>query len=158
MKANARQRPYRKRIAMKDRITPPVLEELDVKECLRLISPGGIGRVGFNTPNGPTVLPVNYTMHGRAVVYRTAFGGPMDEDLSTGVKGVEFKIAFEVDHIDTATREGWSVLIQGAAHRISSEEELTAVSTSAVQPWAGGERRLYIRVDPVQLTGRRVRH
>ncbi|MEU8272169.1 pyridoxamine 5'-phosphate oxidase family protein [Sphaerisporangium sp. NPDC049002] len=143
---------------MNNRIAPPVLEELDADECLRLISPGGVGRVGFNTPAGPAVLPVNYTMHGKAVLFRTAFGGPMDEDLSTGVKGVEFKIAFEVDRIDTETREGWSVLIQGAAHRISSEEELAALSDSAVEPWAGGERRLYIRVDPVQLTGRRIHH
>ncbi|WP_424533200.1 pyridoxamine 5'-phosphate oxidase family protein [Sphaerisporangium viridialbum] len=140
---------------MNDRMAPPVLEELDADECLRLISPGGVGRVGFNTPTGPVVLPVNYTMHDGAVLFRTAFGGPMDEALSTGVKGVEFKIAFEVDHIDTASREGWSVLIQGAAHHVSSEEELAAVSGS-VEPWVGGERRLYIRVTPVQLTGRRI--
>ncbi|MCW2876404.1 MAG: hypothetical protein JWQ95_504 [Sphaerisporangium sp.] len=142
---------------MSDRSATPVLEELDTEECLRLISPGGIGRVGFNTAAGPTVLPVNYTMDGRAVLFRTAFGGPMDEDLSTGVRGVELKIAFEVDQIDTAVREGWSVLIQGAAHRVS-EEELATLSSSAAEPWAGGERRLYIRVHPVQLTGRRIRH
>jgi nitroimidazol reductase NimA-like FMN-containing flavoprotein (pyridoxamine 5'-phosphate oxidase superfamily) len=142
---------------MSDRSTSAVLEELDTEECLRLISPGGVGRVGFNTPDGPTVLPVNYTMDGRAVLFRTAFGGPMDKDLSTGIRGVELKIAFEVDHIDTAAREGWSVLIQGAAHRVS-EEELATLSSPVAEPWAGGERRLYIRVDPVQLTGRRIRH
>ncbi|MEV7970077.1 pyridoxamine 5'-phosphate oxidase family protein [Sphaerisporangium sp. NPDC088356] len=143
---------------MNDRITPPVLEELDADECLRLISPGGVGRVGFNTPTGPAVLPVNYTMLGKAVLFRTAFGGPMDEDLSTGIKGVEFKIAFEVDEFDSVSREGWSVLVRGAAHRISSEEELAALSDSTVEPWAGGERRLYIRITPTQLTGRRIHH
>src|SRR6476620_3540458 len=130
---------------MSDRSTPAVMEELDAEECLRLISPGGVGRVGFTTPAGPTVLPVNYTMDGRAVLFRTAFGGPMDDDLSTGIRGVELKIAFEVDHIDTVAREGWSVLVQGAAHRVT-EEELAALSSSAAEPWAGGERRLYIRV------------
>ncbi|MFC4590982.1 pyridoxamine 5'-phosphate oxidase family protein [Sphaerisporangium corydalis] len=142
---------------MNERVSAPVLEELDAEECLRLISPGGVGRVAFTGSAGPVVIPVNYTMLGSSVLFRTAFGGPMDEDLSTGVRGVEFKIAFEVDHIDAAARKGWSVLIQGAAHRVSSEEELATVSSAAVEPWAGGERRLYIRVDPVRLTGRRIR-
>jgi nitroimidazol reductase NimA-like FMN-containing flavoprotein (pyridoxamine 5'-phosphate oxidase superfamily) len=147
-----------KRIAMNDRTSPAVVEELDAAECLELITPGGIGRVGFNTSGGPVVLPVNYTVHDGAVLFRTAFGGLMDEDLSTGIRGVELKIAFEVDHVDEATREGWSVLIQGAAHRISSEEELAAVQRADLEPWAGGERRLYISVTPVQITGRRIRH
>ncbi|GII76710.1 hypothetical protein Sru01_16920 [Sphaerisporangium rufum] len=134
----------------------PVLEDLAAEECLKLISDGGIGRVGFATPSGPMVLPVNYTMHDGTVLFRTAFGGPMDQDLSTGVPGVEFKIAFEVDSLDAAAREGWSVLVQGAAHRVTSEEELAAVQGTPVEPWAGGERRLYIRVTPTQITGRRI--
>ncbi|RCG28597.1 pyridoxamine 5'-phosphate oxidase family protein [Sphaerisporangium album] len=136
----------------------PVPEELGAEECMTLISPGGVGRVGFCTATGPLVLPVNYTTHEGGVLFRTAFGGPMDEQLDTGVRGVEFKVAFEVDRIDTTTREGWSVLVQGAAHRIAAEDELTAAKAVAVEPWAGGERRLYIRISPVQITGRRIRH
>ncbi|WP_214414449.1 pyridoxamine 5'-phosphate oxidase family protein [Sphaerisporangium fuscum] len=143
---------------MNDRIAPPVLEELDTAECLKLISPGGIGRVGFNAPSGPVVLPVNYAVHHGTVLFRTAFGGPMDEDLSTGVRGVELKIAFEVDHIEPESREGWSVLIQGPAHRITTEEEFAALEADGVESWAGGERRLYISVTPLQITGRRIRH
>jgi nitroimidazol reductase NimA-like FMN-containing flavoprotein (pyridoxamine 5'-phosphate oxidase superfamily) len=143
---------------MDDRDGAPVLEELGVEECMTLITPGGIGRVGFSTATGPLVIPVNYTTHQGDVLFRTAFGGPMDEALDTGVRGVEFKIAFEVDRLDTAAREGWSVLVQGAAHRIASEEELTAAKAVAVEPWAGGERQLYIRITPTQVTGRRIRH
>ncbi|GII82191.1 hypothetical protein Ssi03_01810 [Sphaerisporangium siamense] len=143
---------------MEDRAGAPMPEEISAEECLTLISPGGVGRVGFGTPSGPLILPVNYTVHQGSVLFRTAFGGPMDQQLDTGLRGVEFKVAFEVDHIDPASREGWSVLIQGAAHRISSEEELTAAKAAAVEPWAGGERRLYIRVTPVQITGRRIVH
>ncbi|GII34468.1 pyridoxamine 5'-phosphate oxidase family protein [Planotetraspora mira] len=143
---------------MNERTAPPVLEELSAEECLKLISPDGVGRIGFTTPSGPVVLPVNYTMHQEAILFRTAFDGPMDEDLNSGIEDLEFKVAFEVDHIDTATREGWSVLVRGPAHRVSAEDELAAVRDSAPEPWAGGERRLYIRIAPVQLTGRRIRH
>ncbi|MFC4536052.1 pyridoxamine 5'-phosphate oxidase family protein [Sphaerisporangium dianthi] len=142
---------------MNDRVAPPSLEELDLEECLRLIAPGGVGRVGFTAGGGPVILPVNYTLYEKSVLFRTALGGPLDEDLSTGVAGVELKVAFEVDDFDVAARVGWSVLIQGAAHRVSSDDELAAVRGAAVEPWAGDERRLYVRINPVQITGRRIR-
>ncbi|MEV5892377.1 pyridoxamine 5'-phosphate oxidase family protein [Nonomuraea fuscirosea] len=50
----------------------PVLEVLETEECLRLVAPGGIGRVAFSGSHGPTVLPVNYKYHDGAVVFRTA--------------------------------------------------------------------------------------
>lgn len=134
----------------------PRLQKLDAEECLRLISPGGVGRVAFNAFGGPVILPVNFVIHEGAVVFRTAHGGLMDDDLRTGLKDVEFKIAFEVDRIDDAKREGWSVLVRGGAHHVSSEEEQVAVRAAGVEPWAGGERQLYIRIAPTEITGRRV--
>ncbi|TDD39346.1 helix-turn-helix domain-containing protein [Nonomuraea terrae] len=133
----------------------PTLERLDETEALRLIEPGGIGRVAFNGLHGLTVLPVNYKMHHGDIVFRTAAGGPMDKELRSGVEGVEIKIGFEVDRIDEANREGWSVLVQGPAHHVPPEE-VDEVAGAGVTPWAGGERRLYIRISPHQITGRRI--
>ncbi|MET7463627.1 pyridoxamine 5'-phosphate oxidase family protein [Nonomuraea sp. NPDC005501] len=133
----------------------PTLEKLGRDECVRLISPGGIGRVAFSGPEGPAVMPVNYRLLEGAVLFRTAHGGPMDRAVRTGVKGVEVKIGFEVDQIDEARREGWSVLVQGPAHLVT-EEELPGVTGAGVTPWAGGERELYIRIVPHQVTGRRI--
>ncbi|MGV9306626.1 helix-turn-helix domain-containing protein [Nonomuraea sp. NPDC003727] len=130
----------------------PTVEVLDEEECKRLIAPGGIGRVAFSGLRGPTVLPVNYQFVDDSVIFRTRYGGPMDEDLRTGLEGVDIKIGFEVDRIDEARREGWSVLIQGAAHHLSPDQ----VPQVDVTPWAGGERELYIRVVPAQITGRRI--
>ncbi|MBP2703159.1 pyridoxamine 5'-phosphate oxidase family protein [Microbispora sp. RL4-1S] len=135
----------------------PRLERLDKDDCLRLISPGGVGRVAFNNPSGPVILPVNYTIEEGAVLFRTAFGGPMDADLRTGVEGADFKVAFEVDHVDENTREGWSVLVRGGAHHITAQDRLDQTG-SGVDSWAGGERELYIRIAPVEISGRRIRH
>ena len=55
-------------------------------------------------------------------------------------------MAFEVDEISPATREGWSILIQGSAHQVDSETERASVMQSGVEPWAGGEKELFIRV------------
>jgi nitroimidazol reductase NimA-like FMN-containing flavoprotein (pyridoxamine 5'-phosphate oxidase superfamily) len=36
------------------------ITEMDEAECLKLISPGGIGRIAYSSRSGPAVLPVNY--------------------------------------------------------------------------------------------------
>jgi nitroimidazol reductase NimA-like FMN-containing flavoprotein (pyridoxamine 5'-phosphate oxidase superfamily) len=48
------------------------ITELDEAESLKLISPGGIGRIAYQSRFGPAVLPVNYKWHEGAVVFRTA--------------------------------------------------------------------------------------
>jgi nitroimidazol reductase NimA-like FMN-containing flavoprotein (pyridoxamine 5'-phosphate oxidase superfamily) len=133
-----------------------VLEELDEAECLRLIAPGGVGRIGYSGRYGPTVLPVNYQLHEGTVVFRTAQDSATDEDLRTGIPNAEYKVAFEIDDFDTAARTGWSVLIQGSAHHVESETERAAVLGASVEPWAGGDRELFMRITPSRVTGRRV--
>ncbi|MDR8412539.1 pyridoxamine 5'-phosphate oxidase family protein [Nonomuraea sp. 3-1Str] len=132
------------------------LVELDEKECLRLISPGGVGRIAFEGRYGLTVLPVNYRLSDvGAIVFRTTPGGTTDADLRTGMKGVEYKVAFEVDSVEELTGGGWSVLVQGSLHHVTDEEE-AAVAATGVQPWAGGDRRQYLRITPSRVTGRRI--
>jgi nitroimidazol reductase NimA-like FMN-containing flavoprotein (pyridoxamine 5'-phosphate oxidase superfamily) len=135
-----------------------VLEELDEAECLRLIASGGIGRIGYSGRYGPTVMPVNYRLYEGTIVFRTAQDSATDEDLRTGIANAEFKVAFEIDDFDSAARTGWSVLIQGSAHHVESETERAAVTGAGVDPWAGGDRQLFLRITPSRVTGRRVSH
>jgi nitroimidazol reductase NimA-like FMN-containing flavoprotein (pyridoxamine 5'-phosphate oxidase superfamily) len=134
-----------------------VLEDLDEAECLRLISPGGIGRIAYSGRYGLTVLPVNYRVHEGAIVFRTAQDSPTGEDLQTGIADAEYQVAFEIDHFDPAAREGWSVLIHGPAHWMTTEAERASVAASGVEPWPGGPREHAIRIAPSQITGRRLR-
>jgi nitroimidazol reductase NimA-like FMN-containing flavoprotein (pyridoxamine 5'-phosphate oxidase superfamily) len=132
------------------------IEELDEDECLRLISPGGIGRIAFTGRFGPTVLPVNYQLHEGTIVFRTQQDSPTDEDLRTGIAHAEYKVAFEIDEVSPSTREGWSVLIQGPAHHVDSAAERASVLEAGVEPWAGGARELFLRIIPSRITGRRI--
>ena len=132
-------------------------EPLDEAECLRLISPGGVGRLAFSGRFGLTVLPVNYMVHEGSIVFRTAHDSRTDEDLRTGIRGAEFKVAFEIDDINQAARAGWSVLVQGSAHHVESDAERASVLEAGVEPWAGGARELFLRIIPTRVTGRRVR-
>jgi nitroimidazol reductase NimA-like FMN-containing flavoprotein (pyridoxamine 5'-phosphate oxidase superfamily) len=135
----------------------PVLEPLDEAECLRLISPGGIGRLAFTGRYGLTVFPVNYKLHDGSIMFRTSRDSPTDEDLRTGIAHAEYEVAFEIDYIDAVTQVGWSVLVQGSAHHMASEAERAAVRESGVEPWAGGSHEHAIRITPSRVTGRRLR-
>jgi hypothetical protein len=115
-----------------------------------LLTPGGVGRVAVTTALGPAVFPVNFIMAGRTIVFRTSAG----DVLAANGDG---PVAVEVDHLDEALAQGWSVLAQGNAHRVTDPAELDWVNKSAaVWPWAGGGRQAYVRVIPERITGRRI--
>ena len=84
----------------------PIPEHLNEAERLRLISPSEVGRLAYNGRFGPTVLPVNYVLHEGTIVFRTAHDSPTDEDLRTGIAGAEYKVAFQIDNLAPAAKEG----------------------------------------------------
>ena len=132
------------------------IEHLDEDECLRLISPGGIGRIAYQSRFGPAVLPVNYQLHDGAIVFRTAEQSPLDQDLRTGIADAEYRVAFEIDEFDLAARSGWSVLIQGPAHHVGPGIERESAEAAGVEPWPGGDRELFVSITPAHITGRRI--
>jgi len=136
----------------------PILEELTEAESLRLIEQAEVGRIGFSGRYGPVVVPVNYKVVDGSVVFRTAVGSPLVEDLRTGIADAEYKVAFEIDELDPVARTGWSVMIQGGAHHVDDEPELATVLGAGIEPWAGGEREQYVRIKPTFISGRRIRH
>jgi uncharacterized protein len=127
-----------------------VPRELTPEQAAELISPDGIGRLGLCTADGPHIVPVSYVVDGASVVFRTSaysVAGRYDWDRGPAV--------FEVDRLDLESRRGWSVIVRGHAHLV---EDLAEVDRIAVlrdpMPWAGGMRRVYVRLRWSSLTGR----
>jgi nitroimidazol reductase NimA-like FMN-containing flavoprotein (pyridoxamine 5'-phosphate oxidase superfamily) len=143
---------------MSDRALNGVVQDLDAAECLRLVAGQEVGRIGYSSRFGPTVLPVNYRLFEDSIVFRTAQGSSMDEDLTTGIADAEYLIAFEIDELDPERREGWSVLIRGSAHHVTDEAERLSVAQAGVTPWVGGVRDLYMRIRPTHIAGLRITH
>jgi hypothetical protein len=100
----------------------------------------------------PTALPVNFGLLGGDVVFRTDADGFIAD--AVGLSGAS--VGFEVDRLDDALAEGWSVLIQGHAHRVD-DDDLARVRRLQIESWAGGGRDLYVRVVPSTVSGRRIR-
>lgn len=129
----------------------PVLEELSLAECREKLATGGVGRVVFSRSEGPEAAPVNYRFVGDAIVFRTAPGGAL-----ASVTGGE--VAFEIDRIDEARSEGWSILVRGVAEAVTEPQEQQRLRDSAdPQPWAGGERDVWVRIPLGTISGRRIR-
>jgi transcriptional regulator with XRE-family HTH domain len=126
------------------------ISKLMPAECRRLITPGGVGRIAFGTASGPVVVPVNFAVLADTIVVRTAEGTVIDGHADE-------QVALEVDHIDEALCLGWSVLVRGPAHRVAHPAELHRMQEdAAVWPWPGGEREVYVRIVPREITGRRI--
>jgi hypothetical protein len=126
------------------------VDRLTLAECRRLIAPGGIGRVALVTVSGPVILPVNFAVVAETIVIQTGDGSTIAGHASDPV-------AFEVDHIDEALAEGWSVLVRGQAHPVLQPGERRNVRAhAAFRPWPQGEQDLYVRIVPELITGRRL--
>ena len=124
------------------------LRTLGPAECYGLLEAGGIGRVGFASADGIMMLPVNFAVSGKAIIFRTA----PDTLLAVYADG---RVSFEADHLDQALREGWSVLVQGHAHTVTDEREVRRLEDRThLEPWAGGARDVYVRITPARISGR----
>ncbi|WP_329560497.1 pyridoxamine 5'-phosphate oxidase family protein [Kitasatospora sp. NBC_01266] len=129
----------------------PVLDVLAHSDCWERLATGGVGRVALSTATGPVVLPVNYWVLDGTLIFRTAAEGPL-------AAAVGERVAFEVDRIDEVLRTGWSVLTIGTAERIDDRPALAHLKQrDTPSPWAGGERDLWVRIKPTELSGRVIR-
>lgn len=125
--------------------------DLTRDQCERLLRAGVTGRVAVSTPDGPHIVPVNYSVVGEAVVIRTSPYSLL------GTYGRGAMLAFEVDGVDHELWRGWSVVARGRASAITDPVELEQIHGAwEPRPWAAGARRLHLRIPWTELTGRQI--
>ena len=127
------------------------LEVLDEVECMRLLAPGGVGRLLFIASGLPDCVPLNYSMAGRTVVCATRQGTP----AWTAADGSS--CGFEVDRVDEARTEGWSVVAHGPACRVTAPEDVADLRRFGPTAWLADRRDgVLIALRPTVFTGRRI--
>lgn len=127
----------------------PQLVPLEEAECRRLLGGHGVGRIAVCVGSDPQIVPVNYLTAGRSVAFRTAPGA-----LPAAAR--DRRVAFEVDRVDDAMSQGWSVLVVGTARAAGERRARELHRLAFTGPWAGGERDLWLEIEPDRITGRRV--
>jgi uncharacterized protein len=125
--------------------------DLSPDQCERLLNAGVTGRVAVSSPDGPHLVPVNYSVVGAAIIIRTS---PYSQ---LGTYGRGSMLAFEIDWFDHDRWRGWSVIARGRADVVTDPAELDRIrATWEPHPWAAGSRNLYLRLRWTELSGRQL--
>ena len=120
-------------------------EELTRDECIELLGTQTVGRVAVVVDDGsPLVVPGNYAVDGDVAVFRTGPGSKL-----AGLRTQP--VSFEVDDFDGYRRTGWSVLVRGVCYEVNERDAGTSPDS-----WAPGEKSHWVRVAPMEITGRRI--
>jgi uncharacterized protein len=128
------------------------LETLDRAECLRLLETAPVGRIGVGIGGLPAVLPVNFTVVGDRIVFRTVPGTKLDAATAHAV------VAFEVDDYAADGSSGWSVMVQGLCAEVVDPAERALLAASPLRAWAFDDAATrFVRIDLSFVTGRRFR-
>ena len=126
------------------------VDDLEEDVCWSLLGLRPVGRVAFGSERGLVVLPVNHTMDGHAIVFRTG----ATELLECLAGGAE--VAFEVDDVDSTVETGWSVLVRGECSEVVDPSEIERFGSLGLRQWAPGARTHWLRITPSWVSGRSI--
>jgi hypothetical protein len=123
-------------------------EVISASECLRLLAAERVGRLGVVLEGQPEIFPVNYTLDGDGILFRTADGSKLEGALHGPV-------VFEVDHLQPESRSAWSVVVHGRAERYTRFD--TPARRQDDSSWLPTDKPHLVRLTPSRITGRRLR-
>jgi uncharacterized protein len=131
--------------------TASYIRTLPENECFELLAVAIVGRVGFVSPAGVRIIPMNYRLGaGPQLFMKTAPGSALAQ-----LAELDAPVAFEVDYHADDFQIAWSVLMNGTISR------LDAAATAAYEelrrppvPWAGSASSLTVRFAPRTVSGR----
>jgi nitroimidazol reductase NimA-like FMN-containing flavoprotein (pyridoxamine 5'-phosphate oxidase superfamily) len=132
------------------RITPrpPSPAVLMAYDCWGLLETEEIARIAWAGPDGVSVVPVNYVVASGALWFRAQPESALGRQSSGG------RVVVEVDHVDRRDRSAWSVVVVGTAEPVDMDEVPEPVME--MQVWPVGPHGLFVRVEPDDVTGRRL--
>jgi nitroimidazol reductase NimA-like FMN-containing flavoprotein (pyridoxamine 5'-phosphate oxidase superfamily) len=120
---------------------------LSEDECWSLLSSMSLGRLVTILGGQPEIFPVNFVTQRPTVLFRTAEGTKLLGAVMNN------QVAFEADDHNVA--EGWSVIVKGSAHVLSTSAEIEKAERAQLLPWIATLKLHYVRVTVSQITGRR---
>ena len=138
---------------MNPRTDAGFLEEIPYEDCLQLLRVVPVGRISVVVDTYPVVLPINYRLVETSsrvwIAIRTRAGDVIDR--------APINTAFEIDGIQSAEQQGWSVLVQGTLHHVDPEVADFREKFDP-HPWPGEALDSWMVIEPFSITGRRLHH
>jgi nitroimidazol reductase NimA-like FMN-containing flavoprotein (pyridoxamine 5'-phosphate oxidase superfamily) len=124
--------------------------ELDREECFELLSAKSVGRIAYPCDTGARILPVNYVLADDSLIFRTVPDGEISRHALNSI------CAFEIDETDEFFEAGWSVVAVGRLQLATEEDSTRMRYRKLPEPWAAGNRWMFVRLPCQQVSGRRV--
>lgn len=119
---------------------------LTEEECFERLASHHVGRVVTSVGDIIDIVPLNYVLDGRTIVFRTAAGTKLSELT------INPNVVFEVDAYDD--KHGWSVVVRGHAERLQTSREIAAADALPLKPMIATLKFNYVRITPTRVTGR----
>lgn len=126
----------------------PRLATLVAYDCWSLLGGAEIARVAWQSPRGVAIVPVNYVVADGAVWFRT------DPSSTVAREAGGRRVVVEVDQVDPEKHAGWSVIVTGVAELVEFLDVPDMLVDMRI--WPEGQHSLFVRVDPDEITGRRL--
>lgn len=126
-------------------------EHLSPDECWSILGASGIGRLATVVTDlatgsvTPDIFPINYLVHERSILFRTAPGGKLMELAAASA------VALEADGADGS--EFWSVVMRGHAARMLVDDEIEASGILELHTSHPSDKWNYLQVTVDVITG-----
>jgi nitroimidazol reductase NimA-like FMN-containing flavoprotein (pyridoxamine 5'-phosphate oxidase superfamily) len=114
-------------------------------ECWAMLHDHEFGRLAFHLSGEVHLVPINYAVDDRALLFRTAEGSKL--------RGVVMNpdVAFEIDEYDD--HRARSVVVRGVARRLE-EDEHHRTENIPLRPWVKTPKYDVVEILPTQISGR----
>ena len=126
--------------------TSDAITYLSDAQCWDRLAEQQLGRLVTHAGGVLDIFPVNYTVDGESLVFRTAEGSKLTELT------LNDQVLFEVDEYTDS--DAWSVVVRGSAQRLTEADEVAAADALPLKPWIPTVKYNYVRVVPSSLSGR----
>lgn len=124
------------------------LVETSSFDAWHLLSRADVARVAWYDGARVLVVPVNCVIADGALWFRTT------PHAAIARAGAGKEVVVEADHLDAVDRTGWSVVLRAVVELVDPQSALDAVSELCI--WPDGTHDVYVRLEPTEVTGRRL--
>ena len=126
------------------------MQKLDPAQCLERLGAATVGRVGYVSPRGLQIVPVNYRLAGSTLMLATMPGSSLAQ---LGEMGGH--VAFEVDYHGQNFEVAWSVLMHGTVRQLDDAgRQRLADLRRPLLSWLGESATLHLEFVPEDFSGR----
>ncbi|MBK0422778.1 pyridoxamine 5'-phosphate oxidase family protein [Leucobacter sp. CSA2] len=129
-------------------ISDPVTKLTD-EQCWERLGTEQVGRLVTHVVDVVDVVPINFVLDGRTLVFRTAGGSKL-----AGLT-INSDVLFEVDRFDD--EGGWSVVVRGEARALELEAEVAQAEALPLKPFVPTLKPTFVRITPTAISGRAFR-